>query len=215
MPSEYLEKYFDVVVHPPRLPKNATGWIGDMSVPNYTRRGNHWQVGWKHLPPLNSETSTKMLPSNSLFIQMIREPLAWVKSIVKSSYSLVSDVGMKKGKGNWEWLTQRVKLDSEENEYRACVFSDVIDLWACYAHCYLSGRFTAGETTNLTTIARHEDPVAYPTKIIDGLTSRNLKRKLVNGSPPTVVPIDTYFGGCRGSQSSRESALGNQTRAIH
>ena len=26
---------------------------------------------------------------------------------------------------------------------------------------YLSGRFTAGETTSLTTIARHEDLVAY------------------------------------------------------
>ena len=145
---EYLEKYFDVVVHPPRWPKSATGWIGDMSAPNYTRRGNHWQVGWKHLPPLNSENATKMLPSNSLLIQMIREPLAWVKSLVESHYLLVSDAGMKRGQGKWEWLTQRVKLDSEENGYRACVFSDVIALWACYAHGYLSGRFTAGDASS-------------------------------------------------------------------
>ena len=57
---EYLGKYFNVTVHPPRLSKTATGWIGDMSAPNYSRRGNHGQVGWKHLPPLNSENATKM-----------------------------------------------------------------------------------------------------------------------------------------------------------
>ena len=204
---EYLEKYFDVTVHPPFWPKKATGWIGDMSAPNYSRRGNPWQVGWKHLPPLNTESATKMLPSNSLLIQMVREPLAWVKSLVKSHYSLFPDSGMMRGGDRWEWLTQRVKLDSEENECRACVFSDVIDFWACYAHGYLSGRFTAGETTSLTTIVRHEDLVAYPTKIIHGLMSKNLKRKLVNGSPPTVTPIDAYVGGGRGSQSSREPAL--------
>ena len=34
---EYLEKYFDVVVHPPRWPLNATGWIGDMSEADYTQ----------------------------------------------------------------------------------------------------------------------------------------------------------------------------------
>ena len=114
---------------------------------------------------------------------------------------------MKRGGDKWEWLTQRVKFDSEENEYRACVFPNVIDLWACYAHGYLSGRFSAGETTSLTTIVRHEDLVAYPTKIINGLTSKNLKRKLVNGSPPIVTPIDAYVGGGTGSQSSRELAL--------
>ena len=70
---EYLEKYFDVTVHPPRKPPNATGWTGDMSAPNYSRKGNHWQVGWKHLPPLNSENATKVLPSNSLLIHMISE----------------------------------------------------------------------------------------------------------------------------------------------
>ena len=87
---------------------------------------------------------------------------------------------MKRGGDKWEWLTQRVKLDSHENGYRDCVCSNVIDLWACYAHGYLSGRFTAGETTSLTTIVRHEDLVAYPTKSINGLTSKGLKRKLVN-----------------------------------
>ena len=57
---EYLEKYSNVTVHPPRLPRTATGWIGDMSAPNYSRRGNHWQVGWKHLPLLNSENVRQM-----------------------------------------------------------------------------------------------------------------------------------------------------------
>ena len=109
---EYLEKYSDVTVHPPRKPPNATGWIGDMSAPNYSRKGNHWQVGWKHLPPLNSENATKVLPSNSLLIHMIREPLAWVKSLVKSHYSLIPDSGLKRGGDRWEWLTQRIKLDS-------------------------------------------------------------------------------------------------------
>ena len=204
---EYPGKYFNVTVHPPRLPKIATGWIGDMSAPNYSRRGNHWQVGGKHLPPLNSENATKMLPSNSLFIQMIREPLAWVETLVKSHYSLFPDQGMKRGGDKWEWLSQRVKLDSHENEYRDWVFSNVIDLWACYAHGYLSGRFTAGETTSLTTTVRREDLVAYPTKIINGLAPKNLKRKLVNDFFPTVTPIDEYVGGGRGSQSSRELAL--------
>ena len=64
--SEYLEKYFNVTVHPPRLPRIATGWTGDMAAPSYSRRGNHWQVGWKQLPPLNSGNATKVLPSNSL-----------------------------------------------------------------------------------------------------------------------------------------------------
>ena len=71
----------------------------------------------------------------------------------------------------------------------------------------LSDRFTAGGTTSLTTIVRHEDLVAYPTKIINGLTSKGLKRKLVNDSVPTVTPINEYVGGGRGSQSSRELAL--------
>ena len=110
---EFLEKYFNVTVHPLRWPKTATGWIGDMSAPNYSRRGNHWQVGWKHLPPLNTENATKMFPSSSLLIQMVREPSAWVKSPVKSHYSLYPDPGMKRGGDKWEWLTQRVKLDSD------------------------------------------------------------------------------------------------------
>ena len=84
---EYLEKYFDVVVHLPRLPTNATGWIGDVSEPNYQPWRNHWQVGWKHMPPLNSESSTRILPSGSLLIQMIRELLSWIKSLANSPYS--------------------------------------------------------------------------------------------------------------------------------
>ena len=46
---EYLEKYFNVTVHPPRTPKTATGWIGDMSAPNYSRRGNHLAGGLETL----------------------------------------------------------------------------------------------------------------------------------------------------------------------
>ena len=75
---------------------------------------------------------------------------------MKSPYSPESAEGMQKGKGLWNWM---------ENIYRHCVFSDAIDLWACYAHGYLSGRFTAGKTTGHTTIIRHEDLVAYPTKL--------------------------------------------------
>ena len=194
---EYLEKYFNVTVHPPRLPRTAAGWIGDMSAPNDSLRGNHWQVGWKHLPPLNSENATKVLPSNSLLIQMIREPLAWLKSLVKSHYSLVPASGSKRG-------GEKVGV---AYEYRECAFSNVIDLWACYAHGYLSGLFTAGVTTSLTAIVRHEDLVAYPTKIIVGLASKGLRRKLVNNSAPAVTPIDEYVGGGRGSHSSRELAL--------
>ena len=112
---EYLEKYFDVVVHPPHWPLSATGWIGDMSEADYVPRQNHWQVGWKRMPPLNAEASTKMFPSISLLIQIIREPLAWIKSMVTSSYSMKSAEGMQKGRGRWTWLTQGVKVDSEEN----------------------------------------------------------------------------------------------------
>ena len=118
---EYLEKYFDVVVRPPRLPTNATGWIGDMSEPNYQPWRNHWQVGWKHMHPLNSESSTRILPSGSLLIQMIREPPGWIKSLVKSPYSLGSAEGMQKNKGLWNWMAQGVRPDSPENEYRQCL----------------------------------------------------------------------------------------------
>ena len=116
---EYLEKYFDVVVHSQRWPLNATGWVGDMSEAGYVPRQNHWQVGWKHMPPLNTESSTKVLPSTSLLIQMMREPLTWIKSMVSSSYmcSMKSAEGMQKGRGRWTWLTQGVKVDSEENVY--------------------------------------------------------------------------------------------------
>ena len=93
---EYLEMYFGVVVHPPRLPPNATGWFGDMSEPNYQPWRNHWQVGWKHMPALNSESSKRILPSDSLLIQMIREPLSWTKSLASSPYSLESNEGMQK-----------------------------------------------------------------------------------------------------------------------
>lgn len=93
------------------------------------------------------------------------------------------------------------------------VFSDAIDLWACYAHGYLSGRFTAGETTEYTTIIRHEDLVAFPTKIINGLIDKSLKRKLVNKAHPPVAPTDSYIGGYKGSNSTRAAALGTITRA--
>ena len=165
----------DVVVHPPRLPANATGWVDDMSEPSYQPWRNHWQVGWKHMPPLNAESSTKMLPSGSLLIQMISEPLGWTKSLVKSPYSLESAEGMQKGKGLWNRMAQGVRFKSAEIEYRQCVFPDAIDLWACYAHGYLSGRFTAGGTTGYTTIIRHEDLVAYPTTIINGLVGKTLE----------------------------------------
>ena len=205
--GEYLEKYFDVVVHPPRLPTNATGWIGDMSEPKYQPWRNHWQVGWKHMPPLNSESSKGVLPSGSLLIQMIREPLGWIKSLVKSPYSPESNEGMQKQMERWNWMTQGVRLDSPENEYRDCVFSDAIDLWACYAHGYLSGRFIAGETIQYTTIVRHEDLVAHPTKIINALFSKRLKRKRVGEGYPRVAPIGSYIGGHRGSNSPRGKAL--------
>ena len=131
-----------------------------------------------------------------------------MKSLVKSHCLLVPDAGLKRGGEKWEWLTQKVKLDSNENEYRECAFSNVIDLWACYAHGYLSGRFmTASETTSLATIVRHGDLVAYSTKNIDGLASKGLRRKLVNNSAPAVTPIDAYVGGGKGSHSSRELAL--------
>ena len=203
----YIEKYFDVVIHPPRKPPNATGWIGDMSAPNYSRKGNSWQVGWKHMPPLNSESATRVLPPDSLLIQMIREPLSWVKSLVKSHYSMVPDSGLKRGGGRWDWLAQSIKLDTDENEFRECVFSSAIDLWACYAHGYLSGRYTAGETTDRTTIVRHEDLVTYPTRVIAALESKGLKRRLVNNVAPTVTPIDEYVGGYRGTLSSSDVAL--------
>lgn len=45
------------------------------------------------------------------------------------------------------------------------------------------------------------------TKIIIGLASKGLKRKLVNNSAPAVTPIDEYMGGGKGSHSSRELAL--------
>ena len=49
---EYLGRYFDVAVLPPRHPLNASGWIGDMSEEGYQARQNNWQVSWKHMPPL-------------------------------------------------------------------------------------------------------------------------------------------------------------------
>ena len=183
-----------------------------MSEENYVPRRNHWQVGWKHMLPLSTQASTKLLPSNSLLIQMIREPLAWINSMVTSSYSLKSAEGMQKGNRRLKWLTQSVKVDPEENIYINCVFSDAIDLWACYAHGYLSGRSTAGETTKFTTIGRHGDLVAYPTKIINGLALKKLRRKVVDGSHPKVIPIDSYVGGYLGTKSSREGALEAITR---
>ena len=98
----YLRKCFDVVVHPPRMPTNANVWIGDMSEPNYQPGRNHWQVGWKHMLPLNSESSTRILPSGSLLIQMIRDPLGWIKSLANFSYFLESNEGLLKNKGRWE-----------------------------------------------------------------------------------------------------------------
>ena len=109
-------------------------------------------------------------------------------------------------------MTQGVKLDSPENEYRQCVFSCAIDLWACYAHGYLSGRFLAGGSTKYTTTVRHEDLVAYPTKIIDALIEQKLKRKRVGEGYPKVAPSDSYVGGRRGSKSSRGKALTTITR---
>ena len=49
--------------------------------------------------------------------------------------------------------------------------------------------------------------LTYLTKIIIGLASKGLKRKLVNDSVPAATPIDEYVGGGRGSHSSRELAL--------
>ena len=85
--------------------------------------------------------------------------------------------------------------------------SDAIDLWACYAHGYLSGRFLAGGSTKYTTIVRHEDLVPYPTKIIDALIGKTLKRKRLGEGFPVVAPIDSYVGGHKGSKSSRGKAL--------
>ena len=121
------------------------------------------------MPPLNSESSKRILPSGSLLFQMTREPLSWIKSLANSPYSLESNEGMQKTWGRWDWMVQGVKLDSPEKEYRQRVFSDAIDFWTCYAHGYLSGRFLAGGSTKYTTIVRHEDVVAYPTKIIGAL----------------------------------------------
>ena len=104
-------------------------------------------------------------------------------------------------------MTQGVKLDSPENEYRQCVFSCAIDLWACYAHGYLSGRFLAGGSTRYTTLVRHEDLAAYPTKIIDALIGKKLKRKRLGEGFPEVAPIDSCVGGHKGSKSSRGRAL--------
>ena len=81
------------------------------------------------------------------------------------------------------------------NIYRNCVFFDAIDLWACYAPGYLSGRFIAGDTTKFTAIVRHADLVAYPTEIINVLALKNLRHKVVDGSYPKVTPIDSYVGG--------------------
>ena len=43
---EFLEKYSNVTVHPPRLPRTATGWIGDMSALNYVFTTGKPLAGW-------------------------------------------------------------------------------------------------------------------------------------------------------------------------
>ena len=83
--------------------------------------------------------------------------------------------------------------------YRNYIFSDAIDLWACYVHGYFSGRFIAGDTTKFISIVRHGDLVAYLTKIINGLALKKLRRKVVDGSYPKVAPIVSYVGGLLGT----------------
>ena len=212
---EYLVKYFNVTVHPPREPNNATGWIGDMSE-GYKVGERSYAVKWKHFPPLNSAEFPRVLPAGTLLIQMIREPLAWISSMVHHSYSLRSDVGIPKGKGKWHWLSQKVVLDSRENEFPNCQFRDAIDLWSCYAHGYLSGRFVAGDGYQFVTIVRHEDLVAYPVKVMQALESKGLRRMTVDDVPIPITPIEEYVGGYRGSFNKRDVAINaiNRSRFI-
>ena len=210
----YLRTYINVTVHPPKELTNATGWIGDVS-PGYEPHQNHYEVKWKHFPRLNSGDHARRLPGGTLLIQMIREPLAWIHSLMHQSYSLRSDVGLPKGAKKvryWHWLSQPVVVDSHENEFPKCRFRDAVDLWACYAHGYLSGRFVAGDGYPFVTILRHEDLVAYPVKVLGSLASKGPRRATVRDSPVPFAAIEKYIGGYRGSFNTHDVAISSISR---
>ena len=137
---------------------------------------------WKHFPPLNSAEYPRELPAGTLLIQMIREPLAWIHSLVHNSYSMRSNIGLSNEGSKSNWLSQEVVLDSFENELANCRFNDAVDLWSCYAHGYLSGRFVAARGYPFVTIARHGDLVAYPVQVMQALESLEYSRFYSNVS---------------------------------
>ena len=196
--SQYVSRYFDVVVQPTLCGKD-----------DGTIRLDTLKV-WKHVLPDDARLFPKVADGRAVTLLLtVRDLSSWMLSLSREPYDIFPCLDKRRKRDSLQWMFSKVELRCP---YSLCTrwgrFASVPHLWMAYVEGYLAGKVNvagfAGSPSKVA-IVRYEDIIQRPGAVVQALQELGLPR---NQEPFQAIDEGvSHSGKSRASIIQREAQL--------
>ena len=196
--SQYVSRYFDVVVQPTLCGKD-----------DGTIRLDTLKV-WKHVLPDDARLFPKVADGRAATLLLtVRDLSSWMLSLSREPYDIFPCLDKRRKRDSLQWMFSKVELRCP---YSLCTrwgrFASVPHLWMAYVEGYLAGKVNvagfAGSPSKVA-IVRYEDIIQRPRAVVQALNELGLPR---NQEPFQAIDEGvSHSGKSRASIIQREAQL--------
>lgn len=169
----YVREYFSINLQPDHTEPLLAGTVV----------GDNFKL-WKHTVPLERVhlPTPPALPDGTpgrvLLLLTIRDPASWLASLSKEPYEFFPVPRRVRRLHTIEWMLGRIQVCSHmsyDDPFSHRCFDSMLDLWAHYAHGYITGKLLPQGLVDVK-IVRYEDVVERPKEVVDALEEIGVKR---------------------------------------